>query len=221
MKNLQMKRAGVSYSIESYNLFFELGMSQMGLKSEISEIITAWWHTPLLRKVYQALSFYLTISGIASLLSGTFVTWKGIFRAGLTFYHQLVREPLNEIFLYFKVDLSPVVIDYLVIYTLLISSFLRLLFVERKNNLKANRIINRKLALQLFMGILFIALISRIERAPNNAALALAAIQIFTILLLPIHFERAQKRAFYMPLLCAISAVGIMGALNSVISRLF
>jgi hypothetical protein len=190
----------------------------MGLKSDTDEIKNTWSRASPLVKVYLALSFYLTISAIAS-LSETIVKWKGFFRDALISYHHFVRGPIRELFFYLKLDLSPVIIDYFVIYTLLISSFLRLLFVERKSNLKANGIIKRELALQLFMGILFIALISRIERVPNYSSLALASIPILIVLLLPIHLGRAQKSAFYVPLLCAISAVGIMGAINSGISR--
>lgn len=189
----------------------------MGLKSEIDEIKNNWSQASPGGKVRLALKYYILTSAVAS-LSEEIVKWKGVFRDALTFYHHFVRDPVRELFFYIKLDLSPVIIDYLVIYTLLISSFLRVLFVERKNNLKANRIINRKLALQLFMGIVFIALISRMERVPNISALALASIQIFTILLLPIHFGREQKKAFYIPLLCAVSGVGIMGAINAGLS---
>ncbi|MCC2682956.1 MAG: heme/copper-type cytochrome/quinol oxidase, subunit 1 [Nitrosospira multiformis] len=189
----------------------------MDLKSEIDKIKNVWSQASPLGKVYHSLSFYLSISTIAS-LSETVIKWKGFFRDALTFYHQFIREPLHKIFFDLKLDLVPELIDYLVIYTLLISSFLRVLFVERKNDLEANRIINRKLGMQLCMGIVFIALTFRMERIPSISALALASIPIFAIFLLSIYLGREQKRAFYIPLLCAVSTVGILAAINAGLS---
>lgn len=147
----------------------------MGLKSEIDEIKNAWSQASPREKVRLAVKYYIFISAAAS-LSEEIVKWKGVFRNALTFYHHL-RDFVRELLFYLiKLDLAPVIIDYLVIYTLLISSFLRALFVERKNNLKANPILNRELGMQLFLGIVYIALISLMERVPNIYALALASI---------------------------------------------
>lgn len=160
--------------------------------------------------MYQTLSFYLTISAIASLLSDTFVRWKGIFWDGLTFYHQFVREPLHEIFLDFKLDLVPELIDFVVIYALLVSAFIRLRFVEIKNNLK----VNWKLTFNLFLGIAFVAMFCVLGTAQAFKPWPIFSLQIFQILLLTHDLGRQQKIAFYIPLLCAISAVGIMVVIN-------
>jgi hypothetical protein len=134
--------------------------------------------------------FFLSTSTIAS-LSETLIKWKGFFRDALTFYHQFVREPLHQLFFDFKLDLRPEYLDFIVIYSLLFSAFIRLRFVEMQNNIP----INWRLILNLFGGIFVIAMPVALG-TDRFITWHIVAIQVIYILLLPLQLSPEQKRPF-------------------------
>jgi hypothetical protein len=179
----------------------------MSLKKDFDELKASWSQASPLFKVYLAFSFFLSTSAIAS-LSEAIVKWRGFFLDALTFYHQVFSEPLRKWFLELGLKATTETTNYLVIFALILSAYVRMLVIERKNQLEVDWL----LRINILLGIFNVSTLLKDGRSPSNYFWVLAAL----ILIYPsLGLEPVQKRAFYIPIFVTLCAVCLFGAINA------
>ncbi len=105
----------------------------MALFSDLKELKQEWKESSPAKKGLIILVLFLTTSSLTS-LSDTVFKWKGFILEGMEFYRASISSPLLELFSYMNLKLTEQLADFLIVYSLSVSGFLRLVLKEMQNS---------------------------------------------------------------------------------------
>jgi len=183
----------------------------MGIKSEFDEIKDNWPDSPLWVKVWLVLSAFLAVSSLAS-LAETIIKWKGFIKDAITVYKEWIASPLLELLANVNVHVLKGAVDLLVIQVVLVSSFIRFIWLSSEAN--KGRIKDTI----FFTTVTFVAILNNIRLA-NNAARAPSfwegLFSVLVICLIPLWVNYRKAWIFYLQVGAVVLSVGVLGAVNA------
>ncbi len=187
----------------------------MGLKGDIDELKEVWEGSSILFKVGMGLSVFLTISSVTSLSDAIF-KWKGFVLDAVEFYRTNVADVIHELFAIFDVHYTSSAIDFQILFSIFIVSFMRRLWLDTdfsKKDEVAMLIIGFVVLCGIYARNLFV--LNGTQGPTEFKTLAL----ILVFLLIPLILKYNKKAIYYLPFGSAIVFVFILGAINAGLNR--
>lgn len=188
----------------------------MSLNGEANELRNMWTSASWPLKGWLVLSFFISISSLAS-LSETIIKWRSFFRDAVHFYQEWIGEPLKELFFYF-------LYRYGACYDKCVRHYVPNGKCIWRMRLTIDPELRSPLFPFVFNGIFSFGWLIYLNRQPMTWPPQAVEHWIWLAGLIIAFFVPAAYRfrnmwAFYLPILSSILVIGVLAAINAGLSR--